>query len=105
MVERLVRAARIRPSAALAKHREEIRSTAARNHARNVRVFGSAARGTDRADSDLDLLVEFDPCATLLDHAALVEDLENLLGVPVDVVSDRSLRARDRSIRVEAVPV
>jgi len=57
----------------------EIRSIAAAHGARNVRVVGSVARGTDRADSDLDLLVTFDPGVGLLAHAKLVLALEQLL--------------------------
>jgi len=68
-----------------------IRETAARHGARNVRVFGSAARGDDRPGSDLDLLVDMDAGRTLLDLVALKQDLEDLLGRRVDVVTERSL--------------
>jgi predicted nucleotidyltransferase len=49
--------------------------------------------------------VAFDDAATLVDQAALVDELQDLLGVPIDVVSDRALRDRDVAIRAEAVPV
>ncbi len=68
-----------------------IRETAARYGARNVRVFGSAARGDERPGSDLDLLVDLDSGRTLLDLVALKQDLEDLLGRQVDVVTERAL--------------
>lgn len=76
---------------------------AARHHATNLRVFGSIARGVDTLDSDVDLLVSFDPDASLVDQAGLIADLEELLGVHVDVVSDRALTPRDSKIQAEAV--
>lgn len=60
--------------------------------ARKVRVFGSAARGTARRGSDVDFLVEMEQGRSLLDHAALVLDLERLLKRPVHVASERRLR-------------
>jgi uncharacterized protein len=105
MTDRLLAAARTRPSVALAAHRDDVRRVAGRHHAREVRVFGSVARGTDGPHSDLDLLVTFDAHASLLDQAALVRELEDLLGLPVDVVSAAALRERDEHIRAEAVPV
>ena len=68
-------------------------------------AFSARLRDTDRPNSDLDLLVAFDDAATLVDQAALVDELQDLLGVPIDVVSDRALRDRDVAIRAEAVPV
>lgn len=64
---------------------------AARHGARNVRVFGSVARGDDRPDSDLDLLVDVEPDRTLLDVIALEQDLQELLGRRVDVLTERGL--------------
>ncbi len=75
----------------LQEKREEILRIAAEHGARNVRVFGSAARRDAGEGSDIDLLVEFDPGRTLLDHAALVADLEELLGRKVDVVTGSGL--------------
>jgi len=71
-----------------------------------VRVFGSIARGDDDEQSDIDLLVEFESGRSLLDHAALWLELQQLLGRKVDVVSDRGIkpRMRDRVLR-EAVPL
>jgi len=90
----------------LKSKRGEILSIAARHGARDVRVFGSVARGEDRPDSDVDFLVKLDPGTTLLKHAALVRELEALLGCKVDVVSERALRERIRNrVLREAVPV
>jgi hypothetical protein len=80
----------------LKSKRDEIIKTAAKHGAHNVRVFGSVARGEADAQSDIDLLVEFKQGTTLLGHAALISELEELLGVKVDVVSDRGLRERVR---------
>ena len=71
--------------------RQDILRIAARHGARNVRVFGSAARGEDRPDSDLDLLVEMESGRSLLDLVALGQDLEELLHRKVDVITDSSV--------------
>jgi len=69
-----------------------------------VRVIGSVARGDATADSDVDLLVEPRPDASLLDLAQFADDLEQLLGRPVDVLSERSLDpSRDAGILADAV--
>ncbi|MBI3934497.1 MAG: nucleotidyltransferase family protein [Acidobacteria bacterium] len=75
----------------LAGKREEILSIAAEHGARNVRVFGSAARGEATDASDLDFLVEMEPERSLLDLSALRNDLMDLLGREVDVVTEDSL--------------
>jgi uncharacterized protein len=75
----------------LQENRDEILQIAARHGASNVRVFGSMARGEADERSDVDLLVDFEPGRSLLDHAALVVDLEDLLGRKVDVVTERGL--------------
>lgn len=81
--------------------RELILNVAARHGARNLRVFGSVVSGQQRPDSDLDLLVDFDLGRSLLDHVALVQDLEDLLGQKVDVVTEKALHwyLRDRVLR------
>jgi len=86
--------------------RDEILKIAAQHGARNLRVFGSLATGKAGPRSDLDLLVEFEPGRSLLDHVALVQDLEDLLGRKVDVVTEKALHwyIRDRVLR-EAVPL
>ena len=80
----------------LQEKRREILSIAARHGAGNVRVFGSVARGDAGPESDLDILVDLEPGRSLLDHAALLLDLEAALGCKVDVVTERGLRARVR---------
>jgi hypothetical protein len=72
----------------LGSKRAEILRIAATHGAHNVRVFGSAARGDDREDSDVDFLVEFEPGRSLLDQAALTLDLQELLGRKADVVTE-----------------
>ena len=86
--------------------KEEILRIAARHRARNVRVFGSVIRGHADDASDIDLLVELEPGCGFLEHAALIRELEELLGRKVDVVSEKGLRQRirDRVVR-EAVPL
>jgi hypothetical protein len=86
--------------------REEILRLAQRRGAHNVRVFGSVARGEAGENSDLDLLVEWEAGRSLLDHAGLVQDLQELLGVTVHVGTEKSLHwyVRDRILR-EATPL
>lgn len=80
----------------LNEKRTAILETARRHGARNVRIFGSVARGDDDEKSDLDFLVEMEPGRSLLDHAALLLDLEKLLGRKVDVLSENGIKARMR---------
>ncbi|MDQ3505330.1 MAG: nucleotidyltransferase domain-containing protein [Actinomycetota bacterium] len=82
-----------------------IRQIGAAPKGRELRLFGSVAEGTDTVDSDLDVLVTFDPDASLFDVAALGEELEELLGVLVDIVSAGGLKERDQHIRATAIPV
>jgi predicted nucleotidyltransferase len=77
----------------LIEHRHAILAAAARRHASNVRVFGSVVRGDDTPDSDIDLLVDLDTSATPFDLLELGCDLEDELGVKVDVGTPESLRA------------
>jgi len=90
----------------VAEKRSEILAVAERYGITNVRVFGSVARCEARPDSDLDLLVTFGPGTSLLDHAGFQLDLEELLGIRVEVASDRGLRDRIReTVMREAVPL
>ena len=73
------------------KKRSEILRLAASHGARNVRVFGSASRGDNSFSSDVDFLVDFEPGRSLLDLGALLEDLQELLGREVDLVTERAL--------------
>jgi uncharacterized protein len=83
--------------------RGEILAAARRRRESRIRVFGSVARGDVGPDSDVDFLVDFDHEASLLDQVGLNQDLHELLGVGVDVVSSGGLRSRHDSIRDEAV--
>jgi uncharacterized protein len=76
--------------------RTEILSTAKRYGVKEIRLFGSVARGDDVAESDVDFLVELFPGRSLFDLGALVMDLRDLLGVEVDVVTPLSLNKRIR---------
>ena len=86
--------------------RDEILRVAARHGAHHVRVFGSVVRGEAGEDSDVDFLVRLDRDRSLLDHVALMQDLEDLFGCRVDVVTERALHrlVRDR-VLAEAVPL
>jgi len=86
--------------------RDEIQRIAAKHGARNVRVFGSVARGEARPDSDVDFLIDVEPVTSSWFPAGLVQDLENLLGRRVEVVTERGLNhlIRDEVLR-EALPV
>ena len=76
----------------LSGKREQILTTVAKHGARKVRVFGSVARGDAGPSSDVDFLVDMSKDHSLMERAALLVDLEGLLGRPVDVVTPRSLR-------------
>jgi predicted nucleotidyltransferase len=88
----------------LEKHRDDILKLAQRYGARDVRVFGSVARGDDIEQSDVDVLVNMEPGRSLFDMGGLLMDLEQLLGCKVDLVTEKGLkpRIRDRVLR-EAV--
>ena len=96
----------MRPSEALALHREAIRTIAESNNVRNVRVFGSVLHGTDTECSDLDLIVDPTETTSLFDIGAITHELGNLLGMRVDVLTPRALpdKFRQRVID-EAMPV
>lgn len=96
----------MRPSTALAGKRHAIREAAVRFRAANPRVFGSVVHGTDRDGSDLDLLVDALPGATLFDLGGLQDELETLLGVRVDLLTPNDLPPKVRlKVLSEARPV
>lgn len=96
----------MKPSDLLEAHRSEICRMAAENHVCNPRVFGSVLRAADVEGSDLDLLVDPLPGTTLLNLGALQVELEQLLGVPVDVLTPGDLPAKFRdAVLREAMPV
>jgi uncharacterized protein len=96
----------MKPSDALNAHRAAVREAAAQFRTTNPRVFGSVVKGLDEDGSDLDLLVDPLPGATLFDLGGLQVSLEALLGVPVDVVTPKDLppQFRDSVVR-ESRPV
>ncbi len=88
------------------KDKEKIRAVAERYGARNIRVFGSCARGDNRPDSDLDLLIDLEEGRSLLDLIAIQQDLEDLLGRKVDVVTEPELSPYFRdNVLEEAIPL
>lgn len=90
----------------LRDERERILEVAAKHGARNLRVFGSVARGEEDERSDIDLLVDMEEGSSLLDQVRLRRALAQVLGVEVDVVTAGGLRERDRETIVkEAVSI
>jgi len=77
-----------------------------KNHIIRLSLFGSVLRDDFQMESDIDFLVEMESGRSLLDHAALILDLEALLGRKVDIASDRGLqpRVRERVLK-EAIPL
>ena len=96
----------MKPSDVLRQRVDTIREAATRFHVRNPRVFGSVLHGTDKDGGDLDLLVDPQPGTTLFDLGGLQVELEDMLGVPVDVVTPGDLPARIRAqVIAEARPL
>ena len=86
--------------------RERVIRIAAKHGARNVRIFGSVARGEGDPSSDLDLLVDLDPGRSLFDLGGLLMDLQEFLDCRVDVITERGLRPRLREqVLREAIPL
>ncbi|MBK9134732.1 MAG: nucleotidyltransferase family protein [Betaproteobacteria bacterium] len=96
----------MRPSQALASQRERVRALLAERGASNARVFGSVAKGLDHEGSDLDLLVDLAVGTSLLHVVGLQLDIEDALGVKVDLCTERELHPalKDR-ILAEARPL
>lgn len=96
----------MKPSIALASHRQAIRQMVESHRARNARVFGSVVRGEDSEGSDLDILIDPMPETTLFDLGGLQIELEELLGIHVDVLTPGDLPAKFRErVLAEAQPV
>lgn len=87
------------------QQRDAVLARVRQHRGRSVAVFGSVGRGEDRAKSDIDFLVEFEPGSSLFDLMHLEDDLTELLGCAVDVVSLGGLLDRDDHIRRDAVPL
>lgn len=87
----------MRPSLALSGHRQQIQALTSQFKLANPRVFGSVVHGTDTDDSDLDILVDALPGASLMDLCGLQVALEDLLGVRVDVLTPGDLPPRFRA--------
>lgn len=96
----------MRPSQALATHRDKLLEIAAARGARNVRVFGSVLSGLDTEESDLDLLIDIAPGTSLLSVVGLQLDIADALGVKVDLCTERELHPelKDR-ILAQARPI
>ena len=96
----------MKPSRALSLHRDEVKQIVEQHRAQNARVFGSAIRGTDTDESDLDLLVDPTSETTLMDLGAIRLKLRQLLGVEVDALTPNALPDTFREkVLKEAMPV
>jgi uncharacterized protein len=90
----------------LESKRDEILRIAESHGARNVRIFGSVVRGEAGDSSDVDFLVDFEPGTSLLQHGAMIVELEDLLGRKVDVAPEKTLKERIRGrVLREAIPL
>jgi uncharacterized protein len=79
------------PSVVLASKRDQILALAAARGARRLRIFGSVARGEDHEGSDIDLVVDMPAGASLLQIVGLQHDIEDALGMRVDLCTEREL--------------
>ena len=96
----------MRPSIVLDMKRSAVREAVGRFRTTNPRVFGSVLHGTDRDGSDIDLLVDALPGATLFDLGGLQDELESLLGIHVDLLTPTDLPPKLRSkVLAEAQPI
>ena len=96
----------MKPSEALNTHRSSIRRIVKSHRACNPRVFGSVLHGNDTHDSDLDILIDPTPETTLFDIGAIRHELLQLLGLPVDVLTPKSLPDKFRAlVLAEAMPI
>jgi hypothetical protein len=90
----------------LKQKREDILKIASRYGAKKIRIFGSAVRGEDRPDSDVDFLVDLEEGRSLMDLGGLLMDLQKLIGRNVDIVTEKGLHwyIKDQILR-EARPI
>lgn len=96
----------MKPSEALNAHRSSIRRIVESHRACNPRVFGSVLHGNDTHESDLDILIDPTPETTLFDIGAIRHELLQLLGLPVDVQTPKSLPEKFRAlVLAEAMPI
>ncbi|WP_233237042.1 nucleotidyltransferase family protein [Bordetella sp. LUAb4] len=96
----------MRPSVMLDMNRSAVLEVVSRFPAENPRIFGSVLHGTDQEGSDMDLLVDALPGATLFDLGGLQDELETLLGMHVDVLTPADLPLKFRAkVLAEAQPV
>ncbi len=96
----------MKPSEALATHRDKLLAIAAGHGASNLRVFGSIAKGVDREGSDIDLLVDIRQGTSLFDLVGMQQDFEDVLGMKVDLLTEPELHPELKErILFEARPV
>ncbi len=96
----------MKPSAALDANRAAIRRVVESHRARNARVFGSVLQGLDSEHSDLDILIDPTAQTTLFDIGAIRHELNQLLGVPVDVLTPNALPEQFRAaVLAQARPI
>ena len=96
----------MKPSELIATQRDRILAIAAAHGASNLRVFGSVAKGLDEEGSDLDLLVEIRPGTSLFHFAGLQMDIEEALGLKVDLCTEAQLHPKLKGrILAEARPL
>jgi uncharacterized protein len=81
----------MKPSEALAAHRDKLLAIAAGHGASNLRVFGSVAKGVDKEGSDIDLLVDIRKGTSLFDLVGMQQDFEDVLGMKVDLLTEPEL--------------
>ena len=96
----------MKPSDAVAAHRNEVREIVLAQRTSNARVFGSVVHGSDTEESDLDILVDTTEDTTLFDLGAICYKLRHLLGVQVDVLTPGALPDKFRqTVIAEACPI
>lgn len=105
-LQRLLAAARMRPSISLSVYADTIRTEAMRFNLTDIRVFGSAVRGEDDEHSDIDLLVALRPGASLFDLGGFADAVEDITGFDVDLLTDGQIDDEHFShVREQAVPL